>query len=192
MAKIQQQLRQYRVMEDLHCQVKDGNLRTLLQHQAAMGQQLRGDHGSRLNPASSSSGGISVEGGAMSMDECAQLTLALALAPDDTLPAAERNGWEVRRLLAARSSRGLSGERERWMVALRLFNQSKPHHIGGPVTVAEVLRARSELMLRVHPDKCNSSIAKQAAEAFSYLQEASSGLLKELSAQQEIKVKTSD
>ena len=123
------------------------------------------------------------------MVENEQLALALCSSPSDDVSALiddgavgpERNGWEVRRLLAARTCRGLSDQRERWIVALRLITQSQLQLRSSPVTTATVMRARSELMLKVHPDKCDLGMAKEAAEAFAFLQEASSGMLEELS-----------
>ena len=107
-----------------------------------------------------------------------------------------RNKWEVDRLLAARDCLGLSraspgisnserGKVERWLVALRLPRDASLPLIqrgsGGlvPVTLygSDVLRARSALMVKVHPDKCDPSDAKRASEAFSFLQESTAGLL---------------
>lgn len=83
----------------------------------------------------------------------------------------QRNAWEVRRLLAARDCKGIRGQSERWLAALRLP--------GGPVMISAdaVQRARAELVVRVHPDKCAPCDARLAAEAFAFLQQACSGLL---------------
>ena len=124
-----------------------------------------------------------------SREEAEQLALAFASAPpvhqsrqpaagaggvDDegTTRAHQRNAWEVRRLLAARDCKGIRGQTERWLAALRL-----PHQ-GPLMTSADaVQRARAELVVRVHPDKCAPGDAKLAAEAFAFLQQACTGLL---------------
>ena len=186
MAKTQEQLKLYRERRDLLSQLRDGNLSMLLQHQALLGQQLRG----KASGPSAPGLGLSLGEQATSQAECEQLlALSLSASPlddatahiDDGAVGPERNSWEVRRLLAARDCKGLTDQRERWLVALRLIKRSKSQLLSVPVTASAVLRARSELMIKVHPDKCDAGMAKHAAEAFAFLQEASSGLLQGLS-----------
>ena len=49
---------------------------------------------------------------------------------------------------------------------------------GSMTTAALVQRARQELLLKVHPDKCHPRDARLAAAAFAFLQEAAEGLLR--------------
>ena len=184
MAKTQEQLKQYRDRQDLLSKLRDGNLSMLLQRQALLGKQLRGKSSGSSTPE------VGLLAGEQAIDraECDLLALSLSASPlddasaciDDGAVGPERNSWEVRRLLAARDCKGLSGQRERWLVALRLIKRSQSQLLSRPVTASAVLRARSELMLKVHPDKCDVGMAKHAAEAFAFLQEASSGLLQGL------------